>query len=499
MNENGGPSPGESGGPAPGGRPLPTVVSRWLETHGLARRGGPSPGAAEAGSPDETQPANPGFMPSPQAAAVAVMALLAFGVILGSLGNHIAQSAGVSTIVLEEPEEAPPAPTPAAPVQEAEPEQVSAPVLATTTAPLPIPLPEEPVEEASGEDPPAQLPPELPPEPGLPPVSHVFLIVLHEQGYEKTFGAESTSPYFSQVLPAQGELLANYYAVAQGDLANEVALLSGQGPTPQTSANCPEYAPIAPATTGLGEQVEGAGCLYPPAATTVLDQLAEAKKPWKAYVEQPEEASAPPCTPNWRNPTGYFGSLLGEGGCAERNAGLTGLSADLKSVKGAPALSYIVPDACHDGSQLPCAPGQPAGLEGAEAFLVKVVPEIEASPSFTAAGLIAITFAQAPQVGPEADQSSCCATPEYPNLAAAPPPAPIAAEGPVKPTGGGGRVGMVLISPYVTPGSVDEAGYYNHFSMLRSVEELFGLPALGYAAEPAVAPFDETVYNNLET
>ena len=58
---------------------------------------------------------------------------------------------------------------------------------------------------------------------------------------------------------------------------------------------------------------------------------------------------------------------------------------------------------------------------------------------------------------------------------------------------------MLLISPYVLPGSVDESGYYNHFSMLRSVEELFGLSALGYAAEPAVTPFDATVYNNLES
>ena len=33
---------------------------------------------------------------------------------------------------------------------------------------------------------------------------------------------------------------------------------------------------------------------------------------------------------------------------------------------------------------------------------------------------------------------------------------------------------MLLISPYVLAGSVNE-GYFNHFSFLRSVEELFGL------------------------
>jgi hypothetical protein len=79
----------------------------------------------------------------------------------------------------------------------------------------------------------------------------------------------------------------------------------------------------------------------------------------------------------------------------------------------------------------------------------------------------------------------------------APPAEP--ANGPVKPTGGGGRVGMLLISPFVLPGSVNESGYYNHYSMLRSIEELFGLPAIGYAAEPAILPFDEAVYNNNES
>ena len=69
----------------------------------------------------------------------------------------------------------------------------------------------------------------------------------------------------------------------------------------------------------------------------------------------------------------------------------------------------------------------------------------------------------------------------------------------MKLTGGGGRVGMLLISPYVLPGSVNESGYFNHFTFLRSVEELFGLSALGYAAEAAVTPFDETVYNNAES
>ena len=128
-----------------------------------------------------------------------------------------------------------------------------------------------------------------------------------------------------------------------------------------------------------------------------------------------------------------------------------------------------------------------------------MVPEITASPAYKEeGGLIAITFDQAPQAGPAADSSSCCGTPEYPNLPA--PAAPAegtepAAPGPVKPTGGGGRVGMLLLSPYVAPGTVDETAYYNHFSFLRSVEELLELEPLGYAADPVLTGFDSTVFD----
>ena len=55
----------------------------------------------------------------------------------------------------------------------------------------------------------------------------------------------------------------------------------------------------------------------------------------------------------------------------------------------------------------------------AEEFLKTVVPAIIESPAYEEGGLIAITSTQAPQVGEHADPSSCCVTPEYPNM---PPP-----------------------------------------------------------------------------
>ena len=72
-------------------------------------------------------------------------------------------------------------------------------------------------------------------------------------------------------------------------------------------------------------------------------------------------------------------------------------------------------------------------------------------------------------------------------------------------TTGGGDTGSVLISPYITPGTVSTV-YYNHYSWLRTMEDLFnvadtspgldGAGHLGYAAQPGLAPFGGDVFNH---
>ena len=136
----------------------------------------------------------------------------------------------------------------------------------------------------------------------------MFLIVLADQGFNEAFGPNSPAPYLAKTLRGQGELLSNYYAVAQGELANEVALISGQGPTPQTAANCPDYTEISPGTVGAEGQVTGSGCVYPAATLTLPGQLAAAGKTWKAYVEGIANGGAgaaeqlPPPGPRGRRP-----------------------------------------------------------------------------------------------------------------------------------------------------------------------------------------------------
>ena len=222
--------------------------------------------------------------------------------------------------------------------------------------------------------------------------------------------------------------------------------------------------------------------------------------------------------------------------CTQNDVGLSRLSQDLTSASATPALSLIVPDRCHDGSDQPCAPGAAAGLRPADAFVQQEIAAIEISPAYKADGLIAVTFDQAPQAGPSADPSACCSTPTYPNLPSPPsnsstirhrnrlgdhlrrararsaPPATddhelratstssqtsssSASGGQTTPTGGGGQVGLVLISRYIKPGTADFVNYYNHFSLLASIENIFGLKRLGYANQLGLSLLDAGVFN----
>jgi hypothetical protein len=496
---------------------IPAAVAEWLSIVDPAEAEAASTAAPTPASTAVGEPSARSYMPTPRSAAIAVLTVLGFGVVLGGLTGPAAQSAGIAPIVLySEAKPPPPAESAAEPVSE-----TSEP---TTVAEVPAPveaLPEaEAPEEAATAPPKKKLPPELPEEEALPPVQHVFVIVLADHGFEETYGPTSTATYISKTLPEKGELLSNYYAVTTGDLANEVALLSGQGPNPATAANCPEYKDFATPTLSATGQAEGEGCVYPAETETLPGQLVAAKKSWKAYIggigngqagepttcrhptigtADPAQAP-PPGDPyeTWRNPFVYFHSIVDSAECAERDVGLEQLSVDLKKETSTPSFSYIVPDACHDGSETPCEPGAPAGLAAAQPWLETTIAEIEASPAYKTSGLIAITSAQARQDLPEPDTSACCGTPEYPNLPV-PEVAPPVSSGPVKESGGGGRVGMLLLSPFVAPGSVNESGYYNHFSFLLSVGELLEVtPPLGYAAEPVLTAFDSSVFNSEE-
>jgi len=339
----------------------------------------------------------------------------------------------------------------------------------------------------------------------LPPIKHVFVIMLSDQPYSSVFGPTSAAPYLAQTLEHKGELLTHYDAVAHEGLADELALLSGQGATVETAANCPNYTEIASTGSGADEQVLGSGCVYPASTPTLAGQLSAKHLTWRAYIEGVDEGGAQgPCAhpalgqadptaaetassgpyATFRNPFVYFASVLDSPQCAADDVGLDKLQGDLASAKSTPSFSYIVPDRCHDGNPTPCSAGATAGLAPADTFLKQVVLEVMGSKAYKENGLLVITVDQAPSSGEFADSSSCCGQPLFPN---APSKTPLGTPR------GGGAVGALLLSPYVKGGTTEQEPY-NHFSLLRTIEDLFGLPHLGYAGLSAVKSFEPSMF-----
>ncbi len=464
-------------------------------------------------------------LPSPRVSALLVIAFVGFGALLGSAASSrvddtlaasaraplklvlppaadSAKSTAGESSTSSEPPPAEPEATPEAPAAEAAAPASTTPA-STTTAPASNSG--EGASKGGGEE--GGSKPSSTPK--LPAVKHVFVIMLSDEPYAAAFGPESSAPYLAKTLERRGELLVRYYAVAHQQLSDAIALLSGQGPTQATAANCPTYAAVTPGTQGGEGQTLGEGCVYPATTPTLLGQLEVRHLSWRAYVQgidepgasapacahpalgqpDPTVASPPPAQPyaTFRNPIVYFQGLTEAPSCASDDVGLSSLGADVSSAKRTPSLSYIVPDRCHDGSPGPCPGGGVGGLGAADGFLEQVVPKILASKAYRESGLLVITTDEAPTSGEFADSSSCCGQPRFPNLPA--PSGPTAGLAPE----GGGQVGALLLSPFVKPGTTSQEPY-NHYSLLRTIEDLFALKHVGYAGAPHVTSLEPSLF-----
>ena len=334
------------------------------------------------------------------------------------------------------------------------------------------------------------------------PIKHVFIIVLENENFEASFGPESPATYLSQELPAQGAFLPNFYAIAHLSQPNYLAMISGQAPNIQTQADCQFYNNFTPGTPTSDGQYIGQGCVYPPGVATIANQLEGAGYTWKGYMEDmnaPTGAEQPCRHPvintqdntqsaevndmyaARHNPFVYFHSIIDFPTCQENDVDFSHLAPDLQSKQTTPNYSFIVPNLCNDGHDEPCVNGDPGGLVQADGWLRQHVPQILASPAYKDHGLVIVTFDEAEAQGSSGDASACCNEQPGPNT---PNPGGLV-EGP-----GGGRIGAVLLSPCITPGTVDETPY-NHYSLLRSIESLFGLDFLGFAGQEGLVTFSE--------
>ncbi|HEY0951230.1 alkaline phosphatase family protein [Nocardioides sp.] len=331
----------------------------------------------------------------------------------------------------------------------------------------------------------------------VPPVRHVFVINIENKGYDETWGARSEAPYLATTLRRKGVLLAKYYGTAHNSQPNYVAQISGQGPNPDMQADCQTYSTFLRVSTTEPDQAVGSGCVFPADVPTLPRQLTDKGLRWKGYMDDMERPCQHPdrdtLDPTQRatadhnyaarhNPFVYFRSITDHAAyCKAHVVPLGRLKRDLERTRTTPNLVYITPDLCHDGHDAPCADGRPGGLRSVDTWMKRWVPRILRSPAFRKNGLLVITADESD--GPQSDATACCG-PE--TSANSPMPGIL---GP-----GGGRIGALLISRYVAPGTWSTTPY-NHYSLLGSIEEIFELPKLGYARDPGVDTFGLDVYN----
>jgi hypothetical protein len=360
---------------------------------------------------------------------------------------------------------------------------------------------------------------------------HVFIIILENEGSRTTFGPDSPAVYLKG-LARQGAMLSNYYATGHFSLDNYIAMISGQSANPVTQADCQDYLDFVESGPAENGQAIGAGCIYPRSIATIANQLAAKGLSWKGYMEdmgnnparehptcgQPVSAK-PDGTQHAEkgdqyaarhNPFVYFHAVVDDAaGCSAHIVNFSALAADLKAEATTPNYAFITPNLCHDGHDpgrgaKSCIDGEPGGLVSADKFLKAQIPGILAAPAFKHDGLLIITFdesdididtkSSAAKPSFTGDASSCCGQPPSPNIKPGAKVFDIPDSGPGVVGPGGGRIGAVLVSPFIRPGTVSKVPY-NHYALLRSIEDFFGLDHLGYAGQDGLKTFGTDIFN----
>jgi hypothetical protein len=362
-----------------------------------------------------------------------------------------------------------------------------------------------------------------------PSIKHVWVINLENENYTYTFGkaGETNAPFLTKTLVSDGALLKNYYGTGHDSLDNYIAEISGQAGNYELNEDCGTFAPFVQfggenfdKFTKDG-QLSGEGCVFPKYVKTIAGQLDAKHLSWREYAQQmgidPKRDgtvatkngpacghpvvggtdftdSTGPANDSYatrHNPFVYFKSIIDDRSlCDSHVLSLTPLASNLKKISTTPNYSMITPDTCADGHDWPkCQNGTAGRLPKVNAFLQQYVPMIMASPAYKRNGMILITTDES---GSDEDAGACCGEasglgygdPSHPNLNEP------GLYGP-----GGGRVGAIVLSPFVKPGTVSSKPY-NHYSQLRSIEDLFGLSHIGDAQMTQVHSFGADVYTD---
>jgi hypothetical protein len=261
----------------------------------------------------------------------------------------------------------------------------------------------------------------------VPAFSHVVVIVMENKDCGDVIGNQQ-APFLNE-LARRYALATNYFAVSHPSLPNYLALIGGS--TFGIKSDC----------TGCGVQ-----------ATNLVDQLERAGISWKAYME----GLPRPCFTGVsagryakkHNPFAYYTDVAGIRGRCSRVVPLTRLPSDVKAGK-LPAFTWITPDLCHDMHD--------CGVAAGDRFLAGLVPRL--LRALGPKGALFITWDE----GETDTARGCC------DKAA------------------GGRVATIVAGPLARRGARVTIPY-DHYSLLRTIEDAWQLPELGNAGCSCTRP-----------
>jgi len=270
-----------------------------------------------------------------------------------------------------------------------------------------------------------------------PNFNHIFLILMENHDYSQIIGS-SSAPYINS-LAKTGAISTNYHAVGHPSEPNYLALTSGNS---FSSNSC---------VTGDGDPT--GACLVN--ATNITDRLKLAGKRWKGYME----SMPSPCylTDSGEyavrhNPFPYYQDIqLNSRRCDNHDVRYSQLSTDLTSTSTTPNYAFITPNVCDDMHDCSVSTG--------DKWLAANVPPILKSPAWTTQhSMMMIVW----------DECGACTDPNN-------------------------QVPFIMLG---SPGSgVRSGGFrssisYNHYSLLKTIESSWGLPAMT-ASDSDASPMND--------
>jgi hypothetical protein len=345
---------------------------------------------------------------------------------------------------------------------------------------------------------------------GVPELDHVFVLVLENHNAFTSFGSigildNPNAPHI-QALAKKYNSASNYNAVWHPSLPNYLAMITGDWVGTDVVATGHTYPPNS--TVGISDDDSPSVATdypSPPANVSIhrwrvnlpslAGQLTAAGKDWRAYLQNiPESGTS---LANWpgdnntaklyavkHNPFPYVAEVQDNPSQFAKQVPLEQLFSDL-GAKTAPAFSYIVPDQCRDMHGISNVLAPCGGVNDTDAIDVKrgddetfwVVNGIVGSPVWKE-GRNALFVVFDEGNGP----LTCNYSPDTPVTDVVPGtllPGPDCYD----PKNFNDKVVMLVITNYGKRGLVDNH-FYDHYSLLKTIEAAFDLPFIGHARDP---------------